>query len=99
MHHDQHDRGAPAPSAHHLGTRLNSALMPELPDVTVYIEALESRVLGHRLEHVRLLNPFILRTAVPPIASAEANRVIALPRLGKRIAFHLQGPLHLVLHP
>ncbi len=72
--------------------------MPELPDVTVYIEALESRVLGHRLEHVRLLNPFILRTAVPPIASAEGKRVIGLRRVGKRIVFELEGPLYLVLH-
>jgi len=72
--------------------------MPELPDVTVYIEALESRVLGHRLEHVKLLNPFILRTAVPPIASAEGKRVIGLRRVGKRIVFELEGPLYLVLH-
>ncbi len=72
--------------------------MPELPDVTVYIEALESRVLGHRLERVKLLNPFILRTAVPPIASAEGKRVIGLRRVGKRIVFELEGPLYLVLH-
>src|SRR5438094_3676275 len=72
--------------------------MPEFPDVTVYIEALESRVLGHRLEHVRLLNPFILRTAVPPIASAEGKRVTEIRRVGKRIVFVLEGPLYLVLH-
>jgi formamidopyrimidine-DNA glycosylase len=72
--------------------------MPELPDVTVYIEALQSRVLGHRLERVKLLNPFILRTAVPPIASAEGKRVIGLRRVGKRIVFELEGPLYLVLH-
>jgi formamidopyrimidine-DNA glycosylase len=72
--------------------------MPELPDVTVYIEGLESRVLGHRLERVRLLNPFILRTAVPPIASAEGKRVTEIRRVGKRIVFVLEGPLYLVLH-
>src|SRR5207248_864154 len=72
--------------------------MPELPDVTVYIEALESRVLGHRLEHVRLLNPFILRTAVPPITSAEGKRVTEIRRIGKRIVFVLEGALYLVLH-
>src|SRR6267143_5605385 len=72
--------------------------MPELPDVTVYIEALESRVLGHRLERVKLLNPFILRTAVPPIASAEGKRVTEIRRVGKRIVFVLEGPLYLVLH-
>src|SRR5438552_13569958 len=72
--------------------------MPELPDVTVYIEALESRLLGHRLERVKLMNPFILRTAVPPISSAEGKRVTEIRRVGKRIVFVLEGPLYLVLH-
>jgi len=72
--------------------------MPELPDVTVYIEALEARVLGKRLERVKLMNPFILRTAVPPIASAEGKRVTEMRRVGKRIVFVLEGPLYLVLH-
>ena len=72
--------------------------MPELPDVTVYIETLESRVLGRRLERVKLLNPFILRTAVPPISSAEGKRVTEIRRVGKRIVFVLEGPLYLVLH-
>jgi len=72
--------------------------MPELPDVTVYIEALEARVLGHVLQRVQLLNPFILRTAVPPIASAQGKRVMALGRIGKRIVIELEGPLYLVLH-
>src|SRR6185436_12736625 len=72
--------------------------MPELPDVTVYIEVLESKVLGRRLERVRLLNPFILRTAVPPISSAEDKRVTEIRRVGKRIVFVLEGPLYLVLH-
>src|SRR3954465_3161277 len=72
--------------------------MPELPDVTVYIEALEARVLGKRLERVKLMNPFILRTAVPPISSAEGKRVTEMRRVGKRIVFVLEGPLYLVLH-
>lgn len=72
--------------------------MPELPDVTVYIEALEARVLGKRLERVKLLNPFILRTAVPPITSAEGKHVTEMRRIGKRIVFVLEGPLYLVLH-
>ncbi|HYY60619.1 MAG TPA: DNA-formamidopyrimidine glycosylase family protein [Burkholderiales bacterium] len=72
--------------------------MPELPDVTVYIEALEARVRGKRLERVRLLNPFILRTAVPPISQAEGKHVTEIRRLGKRIVFVLEGPLYLVLH-
>ncbi|HYL90622.1 MAG TPA: DNA-formamidopyrimidine glycosylase family protein [Burkholderiales bacterium] len=72
--------------------------MPELPDVTVYIEALQARVLGRRLERVKLLNAFILRTAVPPISSAEGKRVTEIRRVGKRIVFVLEGPLYLVLH-
>jgi formamidopyrimidine-DNA glycosylase len=72
--------------------------MPELPDVTVYIEALEARVVGRRLERVKLLNPFILRTAVPPISSAEGRRVTGMRRVGKRIVFVLEGSLYLVLH-
>jgi formamidopyrimidine-DNA glycosylase len=72
--------------------------MPELPDITVYLEALESRVVGHVLEHIRLANPFILRTAVPPIDSLEGRRVVALRRLGKRIAFGFEGERWLVLH-
>jgi formamidopyrimidine-DNA glycosylase len=72
--------------------------MPELPDVTVYLEALEQRVGGARLQKVRLFNPFLLRTAVPPIASAEGKRVLELRRLGKRIVIGLEGELFLVLH-
>src|SRR5919206_3405068 len=72
--------------------------MPELPDVTIYIEALEARVLGKRLERVKLMNPFLLRTAVPPISSAEGKRVTEIRRIGKRIVFVLEGPLYLVLH-
>ena len=72
--------------------------MPELPDVTVYIEALEARVRAKRLERVKLLNPFILRTAVPPISQAQGKRVTEIRRVGKRIVFVLEGPLYLVLH-
>src|SRR5204862_5906260 len=72
--------------------------MPELPDVTVYVEALEQRVRGKRLERVKLMNPFILRTAVPPIGEAEGKKVSDVRRIGKRIVFVLEGPLYLVLH-
>jgi len=72
--------------------------MPELPDVVVYIEALERRVVGRTLERVRLLSPFVLRTAVPPIASAEGRRVLGLRRIGKRIVLALEGELFLVIH-
>ncbi len=72
--------------------------MPELPDITVYIEALEKRVLGQPLEGLRLANPFLLRSVDPPIRSAEGKRVETLRRLGKRIAIGLEGELWLVLH-
>jgi formamidopyrimidine-DNA glycosylase len=72
--------------------------MPELPDVVVYIEALERRVVGRTLDRVRLLSPFILRTAVPPIASVEGRRVLGLRRIGKRIVLELEGELFLVIH-
>src|SRR5215469_2493579 len=72
--------------------------MPELPDVTVYLEALQRRIVGERLERVLVLTPFLLRTAVPPLESANGRRVLAVQRLGKRIAIGLEGELWLVLH-
>ena len=72
--------------------------MPELPDVTVYIEALESRILGQTLERVRLASPFLLRTVDPPLNSAYGKKVRALRRVGKRIATGLEDDLWLVLH-
>src|SRR5689334_10292329 len=78
--------------------------MPELPDIVVYIDALERRILGHALERVEIAGPFLLRTAVPPIESAQNHKVTALRRIGKRIAIGLeprpadQESLWLVLH-
>jgi formamidopyrimidine-DNA glycosylase len=72
--------------------------MPELPDITVYLEALERRLVGQVLERVRLENIFVLRTAVPPIDSLEKRRVVALRRLGKRIALGFEGECWLVIH-
>lgn len=72
--------------------------MPELPDVTVYIEALESRILGQTLHGVRVVSPFLLRTATPPLASAFGKKVTGLRRLGKRICIGLEEELWLVLH-
>ena len=72
--------------------------MPELPDVVVYIESLEARVKDQALRSVRLLNPFILRTAVPPVSAIEGRPVSGLRRLGKRIAFEFPGELFLVIH-
>jgi formamidopyrimidine-DNA glycosylase len=72
--------------------------MPELPDVTLYIEALEKRILEQPLERVRLVSPFLLRTVEPSIAAAHGRGVRRLRRLGKRIALGLEGDLWLVLH-
>jgi formamidopyrimidine-DNA glycosylase len=72
--------------------------MPELPDITVYIEALERRVSGEVLEAVRVASPFLLRTAVPPIQEVHGRKVQALRRIGKRIALGLEPDLWLVLH-
>jgi len=72
--------------------------MPELPDIVVYIEALDARILGQKLERVRLLNPFLLRTAEPSIGAVEGKRVTSLRRIGKRIVIGLEGDLFLVLH-
>ena len=72
--------------------------MPELPDLTLYIEALGSRIRGQVLERVRIANPFVLRTAVPPISDAEGLRVADLRRIGKRIVIALEGERFLVLH-
>ncbi len=72
--------------------------MPELPDVVVYIESLEPRVLGRRLERVRIGHPFLVRTPDPPIAAVEGRPLVALRRLGKRIVFAFDDELYLVLH-
>jgi len=72
--------------------------VPELPDITVYLEALERRVVGQILEKIRVLDIFVLRTAVPPIQTLEGARVEKLRRLGKRIVFGFAGDRWLVLH-
>jgi len=72
--------------------------VPELPDLTVYLERLAARIANRRLARVRLLNPFLLRTALPPIARVEGRKVLNLRRLGKRIVVGLEDELYLVLH-
>src|SRR5215470_11512607 len=72
--------------------------MPELPDVQIYVDAFEGHVVGQTLQRVRLISPFVLRTAVPPIASAEGRRVVAIRRIGKRIVLALEDELFLVFH-
>jgi formamidopyrimidine-DNA glycosylase len=72
--------------------------MPELPDITVYIEALEARILGQTLERVRLASPFLLRTVAPAVQAAEGQKVRELRRIGKRIAIGFENDVWLVLH-
>ena len=72
--------------------------MPELPDIVVYIEALEKRIVGQKIETIRIASPSLLRTVVPPLNTAEGKRVEKLRRIGKRICIGLEGDLWLVLH-
>src|SRR5881275_1813337 len=72
--------------------------MPELPDITVYIEALESRVLAQTLERVRIPKPFLLRSVDPPITAAYGRRALGVRRMGKRIVLELEDDLFLVIH-
>jgi formamidopyrimidine-DNA glycosylase len=72
--------------------------MPELPDVTVYVEALRERILGHHLNHVSIRGPFLLRSAAPPVTETEGRIALDVRRLGKRIAMGFEGDVWLVLH-
>jgi formamidopyrimidine-DNA glycosylase len=72
--------------------------LPELPDITVYIEALEARVVGHTLQKVRIPKPFLLRSVDPPVSAALGKRVNGVRRMGKRIVLELEDELFLVIH-
>lgn len=72
--------------------------MPELPDITVYIEALEQRLIGARLESILISHPFLLRTFEPPLSALNGRKVESFRRVGKRIAFGFEGDHWLVLH-
>jgi len=72
--------------------------MPELPDIVVYLEALEQRALGHELQRLRIAGPFLLRTAQPPIVSMQGRKVTSLRRIGKRIALGFDNGMWLVFH-
>ena len=72
--------------------------MPELPDISLYLHALTSRVTGHRLERLRLVSPFLLRSVSPPVTAIEGRSVASLERLGKRIVFGFDDEYFLVLH-
>ena len=72
--------------------------MPELPDIAVYIRALQSRVVGQQLESVELRSPFLLRSVDPPLSELDGRTTVEVRRLGKRIVFELESGLFLVLH-
>jgi len=72
--------------------------MPELPDITVYIECLKERILGRTIERIDIRNLFVLRTTDPAISDAQGKRVIEIRRIGKRIVLGFEGGLHLVIH-
>ena len=72
--------------------------MPELPDITVYVERLEALIVGRTLLRARMLNPFVLRSVSPPLGEAEGRRVTGIRRLGKRIVIGFEADLHLVVH-
>jgi formamidopyrimidine-DNA glycosylase len=72
--------------------------MPELPDITVYIEALERHVVGHVLDRVRIANLFLVRSVDPPITEAEGKRATDIRRIGKRIALGFETDLWIVIH-
>jgi formamidopyrimidine-DNA glycosylase len=72
--------------------------VPELPDITVYVESLAAKLRGDRLERLRVLNPFVLRTAVPPVSEIEGRGVVGVERLGKRVVIELDGEHFVVIH-
>jgi formamidopyrimidine-DNA glycosylase len=72
--------------------------VPELPDVVLYVEHLAARIVGQRLARIRVLNPFLLRTAEPPLSAVEGLGIVGVRRLGKRIVVALDGEFYLVLH-
>src|SRR5687767_14827314 len=72
--------------------------MPEFPDLTIYLESLDRRIVGQPIEKMRLASPFLLRSVDPPIGEAEGRQVVGLRRIGKRIGIGLDGDLFLLLH-
>ena len=72
--------------------------MPELPDITIYLEALAPRIVGQPLEGAKIVSPSLLRTVDPPLAAAQGRNVVALRRIGKRIVWEMEGKIFLVFH-
>ena len=79
-------------------TSVSEPVMPELPDIVIYLEQLQTRALNEPLQGIRLLNPFVLRSVTPPLERAVGRKVLQLRRLGKRIVFGLEDELFLALH-
>jgi formamidopyrimidine-DNA glycosylase len=77
---------------------LQGVNMPELPDITIYLEALAPRIVGQPLERVRIVSPSLLRSVDPPLKAAEGRKVVGLRRLGKRIVWEMDGNIFLVFH-
>ena len=72
--------------------------MPELPDIELYLHALRPRLIGHTLERVRIASPFLLRTFDPPLRDIEGLSIRAVSRIGKRIVWHLESDVFVVIH-
>lgn len=72
--------------------------MPELPDITIYLDALQPRIVGQPLERARIVSPSLLRTVDPPLSAAEGRKVVALRRIGKRIVWEMESKIFLVFH-
>ena len=79
-------------------SKYSATEVPELPDITVYLDALAPRIVGQPLERARVVSPSLLRTVDPPLASAEGRKVVGLRRMGKRIVWVMEGDLFLVFH-
>ena len=72
--------------------------MPEFPDVTIYVESLRSRIVGHSLQKIRLISPFVLRSTDPPLSSIEGKTIVGIRRIGKQIVWEFDDELFLVFH-
>src|SRR6516164_2687014 len=90
--------GAPMDERRRAGRRWHTRPMPELPDVTVYVERLAAKTVGQRLERISIRHPFLLRSVTPPISAVEGRTVVGVERLGKRIVLAFEGELFVVVH-
>jgi formamidopyrimidine-DNA glycosylase len=96
-----HAGAAPSDDTRHRqrsGNGWHTAAMPELPDVSVYLDRLGAKIVGHRLEQVRVGHPFLLRSVAPPLSAVEGTTVVGVERLGKRIVLAFEGERFIVIH-